>query len=172
MPGQPSPLPELLRNWLPDLGIDLHGGWLDPADLSASLAGLDALPPDAALVASSHIRNICRLHGILSGIPLNGGAAPGAPRSLADLIQLGEALQERRRQGLLLKLRDEPDLAWLLLFHGNGRWREIALDRIADPPVSAFRFIAITLRLNDWVKQVRAAAVECARRVFPGTRAC
>ncbi len=84
-------------------------------------------------------------------------------------MRSNEVLREQKRQGLLLKLRDEPDLAWLLLFHGDGRWRELALDRIAGPPGSAFRFIAITLRLNDWVEQVRAAAAECARRAFPST---
>ncbi len=64
-------------------------------------------------------------------------------------------------------LAQNPDYAWLFLFHGNGFVREAALDAINDPPASPFFLAALAWRLNDWVPQVRDAAAECARRVLP-----
>lgn len=62
-----------------------------------------------------------------------------------------------------------PALTWLYIFHGDGRLRESALHRIADPPPNAFLFAALAYRLNDWAEPVRIAAQACARRVFPQT---
>ena len=79
------------------------------------------------------------------------------------------------RQWFTPKLSDEdqlrrvPGLEYLFLFHRNGRIREAALRKMAGPIPSAFLFVAVAWRLNDWVTQVRAAAVECAARTFPLT---
>ncbi len=66
-------------------------------------------------------------------------------------------------------MRQHPRLAWLLIFHSNGRVREPALRALTEPPATASEFIAITLRLNDWVSVVRASAREAASRLFPLT---
>ena len=60
-----------------------------------------------------------------------------------------------------------PGMAYLYLFHYDGRVREAALRIIVVPPQSAFLFAAIVYRLNDWVEPVRRAAAACGRRVFP-----
>ncbi len=168
MRDRTSPLPEPLRRMLFDLGNTMQAGRLNTADLHAVLAGLDALPPLQAAYAGQELRAWCQMNGSEPGIPLSS-ALPKTARSLDDLLRLGQEVFGRRRQHLLQMLRDVPDLAWLLLFHADGRWREFALDRIADPPCSPFRFIAVTLRLNDWVEQVRTAALDCAHRLFPST---
>lgn len=67
------------------------------------------------------------------------------------------------------QLRRTPGLEYLFLFHRDGRIREAALRKIAHPIPSAFLFVAIAWRLNDWATQVRAAAADCATRVFPTT---
>lgn len=64
-------------------------------------------------------------------------------------------------------LRHDPDIAWLFLFHDDGRVREQALDAIQAAPTAAFFLVAIAWRLNDWAEPVRLAAVRCASRVFP-----
>lgn len=67
------------------------------------------------------------------------------------------------------QLHRVPDLEYLFLFHRDGLIREAALKKMAGPIPSAFLFVAVAWRLNDWVTQVRAAAVDCAARVFPLT---
>ncbi|MGH6923547.1 MAG: hypothetical protein ACRED5_07385 [Propylenella sp.] len=62
-----------------------------------------------------------------------------------------------------------PNLAYLSTFDYNGRIREAALNSINAPPSSAFLFMAIAYRLNDWVIEVRRAARACAERIFPLT---
>lgn len=62
-----------------------------------------------------------------------------------------------------------PGLEFVFLFHRNGRIREAALQKIADPLPSPFLFAMIAWRLNDWAAPVREAAVRCAARNFPVT---
>jgi len=63
-----------------------------------------------------------------------------------------------------------PELAYLFVFHRDGFVRELALDQMQELQ-SPFYVAALAFRLNDWVAQVRAAAVRCAERVFPNTAA-
>ena len=119
------------------------------------------------MFAGQEVRGLCRLDERGPGIPLVDFLL--ADRSLDDVVRFGRGVLSERRQALLRTLRDVPDLAWFLLFHADGRWRELALDRIAELPSSAFRFLSIAVRLNDWVSQVRGAAVDCAQRLFPST---
>lgn len=60
-------------------------------------------------------------------------------------------------------------LEHLFIFHRDGRLREAALRKFNGPVSSPFMFAALSWRLNDWVAQVRTAAVECAARCFPQT---
>ena len=69
------------------------------------------------------------------------------------------------------QLLQNPDLAFLFLFHSDGRIRECALQRIRGALPSPFLFAAVAYRLNDWAEPVRAAALACAKRCFPQTQA-
>lgn len=66
-------------------------------------------------------------------------------------------------------LEKNDDLKYLFVFHGNGRLRERALDRISGALPTPFCFAAIVWRLNDWAAPVREAAVRCADRTFSVT---
>lgn len=75
----------------------------------------------------------------------------------------------RRRLSDKEQLLQLPELAYLFLFHSDGRIREAALQRINGGLITAFWFAAVAFRLNDWADPVRAAALACARRCFPLT---
>lgn len=60
-----------------------------------------------------------------------------------------------------------PKLQYLFLFHQDGYARQAALEAIAAVPPAKFFFSAILPRLNDWVPEVRAAAVACLERILP-----
>ena len=64
-------------------------------------------------------------------------------------------------------LRAPTDYGWFLQFHGDGFKREAALKRLDGPPRSPFEFVSIVYRMNDWVAQVRAAALEYGAQYFP-----
>lgn len=70
---------------------------------------------------------------------------------------------------ILDQLTKHPDLGWFLQFHSNGFVRQAALQRLAASPVSPFEFSAIVYRLNDWVGNVRNAALNYAKQAFPTT---
>jgi len=142
-------LPAALREALQVIANGLTAGQVSQSDLRVAVSSLGALPPDAIGRADYEIAYVTELfhhqppQGILSWWQ--------RPRSHHDL------------------LRDVPGLAYLFLFHRDGRLREVALNRINDGLNSAFFFAAIAYRLNDWAAPVRAAAVSCAERVFPKT---
>jgi hypothetical protein len=62
-----------------------------------------------------------------------------------------------------------PDAAWVLIFDADGYIREAALRRLASAACSTGRFVALTVRLNDWVPQVRTEAAQAVRRIWPLT---
>jgi len=45
-------------------------------------------------------------------------------------------------------LRQNPDYAWLFIFHPDGRLRELALDALDNPPTSPFFFAALAWRIE------------------------
>jgi hypothetical protein len=67
------------------------------------------------------------------------------------------------------QLQKYEGLEYLFIFHRDGFVREAALKKINGPIPSPFIFSAITLRLNDWVPEVRNAAAYCVVRTFPKT---
>lgn len=73
--------------------------------------------------------------------------------------------------GSLEQLSETRQLEKLFLFHRDGNLREAALRKFDGPVSSAFMFIALAWRLNDWVPEVRRAAEECVSRCFPQTPA-
>ncbi len=78
---------------------------------------------------------------------------------------------EDRRHIANVAMQTFPDAAWVLSLDRDGYVRAAALQRLATPACSPGRFAAIVLRLNDWVPEVRAEAVEAAKRVWPTTPA-
>ena len=58
-----------------------------------------------------------------------------------------------------------PGVAWLYLFHADGRFREAALHHIPPEVPSGFHLFALAYRQNDWAEPVRHAAREAFRRV-------
>lgn len=100
-----------------------------------------------------------------------------APRHIAEAAKLYHRLPSTGcrpappRQGLTDKeqLIRFPQLGLLFLFHLDGRIREAALQHVVGGLPGPFFFAAIVMRLNDWVEQVRTAAVEAAHRSFPKT---
>lgn len=54
--------------------------------------------------------------------------------------------------------------AWFRLFDYSGYVREAALKELKGPAPNAFFIAALAFRLNDWVPEVRATAIEALRR--------
>lgn len=106
------------------------------------------------------------------------------PRDLAqterEIVEAAALHRWRREPSLMEKLfasrvsdadqlRSVENLEFPFLFHREGRMREAALHKIAEPLPSAFIFATVAWRLNDWAEPVRRAAMECAARTFPST---
>lgn len=117
------------------------------------------------------------LRGILDG--LSSLSASSVVRASAEIQAAAFRNKTLRRSNLFLflpfrkifsvadLLRLNPSYAWLFLFHHNGHVRQAALETIKDAPPSPFLLAALALRLNDWVVEVRQAAMDCAHRVLP-----
>lgn len=89
-----------------------------------------------------------------------------ADREIADAAGLQHGSSTHRTL-----LSQTPRLAWMFIFHRDGRLREAALRQIGGGLESPFLVAAVALRLNDWAAPVRAAARACAERTFPQTQA-
>ena len=98
----------------------------------------------------------------------------------ADIVQCAQLHRYSHKPSLVARLfgREKTHgeqlnrvarLEHLFIFHRDGRLREAALRKFNGPISSPFMFAALSWRLNDWVAQVRIAAVECATRCFPQT---
>lgn len=74
-----------------------------------------------------------------------------------------------RRQSALEALEDHPVAAWIFCFDRDGHVRQAALRRLSTPAITTGRFVAVAVRLNDWVPNVRQEAVEAFRRIWPIT---
>ena len=74
-----------------------------------------------------------------------------------------------RRRVASVAMQVHPDAAWVLCFDADGYVREAALRRMASPAGSTGRFVALALRLNDWVPHVRTEATKAVLRVWPLT---
>jgi len=140
-PALPEPVTEQLRA----LGARLYS---NPSDmLGPILEGLSILPAGAVTRASTEIS--ITLQSTWNRKPYLVGGIFGTNRSEGELLKL------------------DPRYAWIFLFHYDGRIREASLEAIDVPPVSPFFLAALVWRLNDWVPQVRDAAIRCFDRVRP-----
>ena len=68
-------------------------------------------------------------------------------------------------------LRQHPDLAWLLMFHGSGYVRQASMEALTTPPSCPFEVAAVVYRLNDWVANVRTASKVYAKKFLPSASA-
>lgn len=149
-PGVPG-LPQALVVRLARVGNGLAAGRLHQAELDAAISGLIALPAVSVAVAGSTVAE-CILRG-----HHGSGWRPATPQAY--------------RAAELARLCATPGLERLFVFHPDGYVREAALQTLDGPARTSFEVAAIAYRLNDWAMPVRAAARDCAARVFPETGA-
>jgi hypothetical protein len=74
-----------------------------------------------------------------------------------------------RRLAAGVAMQADPDAAWILCFDADGFVREAALRHLTSSASSTGRFVALALRLNDWVPEVRREATQALLRVWPLT---
>ncbi|MBW8640007.1 hypothetical protein K1W69_22620 [Hoeflea sp. WL0058] len=149
-----SVLPPSLQQALKDVGPCLKSGTVSLRQVAYLRDRYRTVCPSTMYHASSHIRQIAEIWE-------NTPYAPTIRAIQKPLIRLGAL-----RSSPFQQIRNMPDLAWLYLFHGSGYVREASLSSIQTAPLSAFEYAAIAYRLNDWVAQVRDAALDCAERVL------
>lgn len=147
-----SVLPVDLEKHLSSIGKRLESGKSVSGEISGVMEGLSGLPAIAISRAAPTIAYTAKL--------FRGRPKPSIFQALL-----------RRRLTDLEQLLQHPELRYLFLFHLDGRMREAALLRISGGLPSPFLFAAVALRLNDWVREVRVAALACANRCFPMTPA-
>ncbi|NIX75372.1 hypothetical protein [Microvirga terricola] len=124
---------------------------VDEKALSAFVFGLHKLPVEAYPQAAKEIHLRGRLYH-----------QPGRKRThFLSLVWPTKTESDLLRQHSLLK--------FLYLFQGSGYLREAALKAFDGPLESPFLVACVAYRLNDWVKEVRQAALACAERTFPQT---
>lgn len=110
---------------------------LDERALSVGLRELDEIRPDEVIALGSRNARLCLSYGA------------------------------RRREIAFEIMQSHPEAAWVLSADADGHVREAALRKLSRPPTSPGRLVALSLRLNDWVPQVRAAALDTVTRLFP-----
>ncbi|WP_157738864.1 hypothetical protein [Labrenzia sp. VG12] len=119
--------------------------------LSACLAQHD--PAHVGLI-ETQLRNLVA--------DLVGKYDPGILSNLR-LLPLPRFSQERETAKANLLVASRPEVALALSTHRSGFVREIALRHVRSID-SAFEFALVLRRMNDWVPEVRSAAVELVER--------
>ncbi len=137
-----SVLPEYAQKAINNLGHIEVPCFGEVGEIEAYRAALDTLDPKLITQAGPQIRDIGGIHG---------WRETGYLRS----IFFGRLLRQ-------------PDgYGWFSQFHGDGFKREAAMNQLDGPPRSPFEFVSIVYRMNDWVPEVRAAALKYAENYFP-----
>jgi hypothetical protein len=124
-----------LRRKLSTLAPDGYPG--GGADLSEILAEFGANDPSAIARVGAEASSVLQ-----ETYAMAGGSAERSVRL-------------SRAQSLLAT---DERYAWILLFDPCGHVRQVALERIRSPPTTAFFYMALAWRLNDWAKEVGEAA--------------
>lgn len=153
-----SVLPPNVQTAVFELGRAIENRSILSKQISRFRSALKTVPAAAVPRASAEIREIAKIYQSYHQPDQTSGL-------LAKLLNL-----PKPKSSLLDELNSNPDLGWLLIFHGNGYVRQAALETLADAPESEFEFSAIVYRLNDWVKNIRTAAAQYAAMFFPKTR--
>jgi hypothetical protein len=119
------------------------------------LTEISVLPADAVVRASREIASCARLGWWQpERLPLQvvpGGYARRLLSCLRNFLTRSWPFSRSWSEQVLLG--QNPDIAWLFLFHPSGYVRQAALDCISDPPNSPFYLAALVWRLNDWVER-------------------
>ena len=150
MPKSSMALPRELTEQLQNLAGRAWSAIEYRETLGYALGQIGTLSPSLVARADVEIAHAARLYEVRYSWP--------------DTVQSQlYALPEKQKMALT------PGLNYLYMFHRSGYVREAALDRIDGPLVSPFWYAAVALRMNDWVAEVRMAAVQCALRTFPRT---
>jgi len=152
--------------------LDQFSGWfaerkIAPELLQIILDRLAVLPPRSIVRADGDIAGRARLYSWSRHHKIT-------PSSDGTVVSLLSGLLKRPVSALASEeelLAKVDRLEWLFLFHRNGYMREAALAKLSSPALSPFFAAAIAYRLNDWVFEVRQAAVKAATRVFAETPA-
>ncbi len=152
-----SVLPPDLQGTIVELTRELNAGSGVLARLSDYIGAIETLPASSIARAADEIADVGKLYRRAERV--------GASRVIASLLSYPSLQTD------LHALDRHPRLGHLYMFHRDGRLREAVLRRLDDVPDSPFTFASIVYRLNDWVEEVRAAAFECAERLFPKTSA-
>lgn len=74
-----------------------------------------------------------------------------------------------RLKNFYRNLEIQEDLPFLLLFDGDGRNRELALAKIQEGLKSPMEVLCLADLANNWVEQVRKAAIRAIERSYPKT---
>lgn len=160
-----SVLTEQLQRDIVVLSNSARDGGEVRASIASYIAAINALPASAVIRASQEIRTTGELYRIWE--PPSGRLS-----SFSDWL---EFLSGKPRNSILDRqlavLSDNPLLGYLFIFHGDGRIREAALKCLDEPPTSSFAFASLAYSLNDWVEQVREAALHAVEQLFPRTSA-
>lgn len=92
---------------------------------------------------------------------------------LEGAVRWGLSLAARNSQPSIWNMwRKSPKpVTWLDMCSGDGRRRERALRELTGPAPNSIFCALVIRRLNDWVRQVREAARECAPSILSSTPA-
>lgn len=131
-----------------------------PLVLGQSAPGLNASARPAMFDEDALRNALAQLDGAQASDVINFRAGPAAA-----CLSYGVD----RRHVANVAMQAFQDAAWILSFDGDGYIRAAALKRLRSPARSVGRFVSIALRLNDWAPEVRAEAVDAARRVWSQT---
>lgn len=160
-----SALPEQLQLDIVALSRSIRDSADVRTPLASYIAAINALPASAIIRAAQDIRTTGELYRIWEQ----------PKRRLSSFNDWLDFLSGKSNNSALAKERStlakHPLLAYLYVFHGDGRLREAALKSLDEPPTSPFAFASLAYSLNDWVEQVRDAAFYCADRLFARTSA-
>ncbi len=148
-----SVLPPELQIDLQRLGASLQKAQAEAADVAAVVDGFSTLPVRDFKAAAGDIMACAALY------------------ALHDRDKWTTARARIALTGMISRLERTYGLEFVFLFHGNGYYRQAALELIEGPLEAPFLLASVIYRLNDWVPEVRRAAFECALRVFSGTPA-
>ena len=145
-------LPPSLQSALKRLGASLREGRVDTVAVATVVEGFCALPVRDFSAASTDIVVCAGLYAESYG-------------RLSAIIDVKVQLESMQRL-----MGRTPDLAFILIFHGNGHLRQAALEQIDAPLEAPFLLAAVMYRLNDWVPQVRRAPFARAWPISSGFR--
>ncbi|MFK8034895.1 MAG: hypothetical protein AB8B94_12190 [Hyphomicrobiales bacterium] len=158
-------LPRTAQDTCFRLGVALGSGTIQPDQIAAFRECLLPIAAKGVPQAAMEIREIAQLHrnaDIVPAVERRSFLWPFSKQTTGTSKLLNQYPQ------LLDKF---PDLGWLLMYHGNGFVRQAAIAALNDAPQCPFELSAVVYRLNDWVENVRLAAIEYCENHLANTSA-